>query len=284
MTVKRILIIAPVVLILFLLQSYFWVPTYEQQTRGNPERLREYITASIGDASLLNPILSADSSSSQIGSLVFEGLIDRDEELRFRGRLATTWEVYEEAYFYVNSYASIPSLGKADAEAVTDLIRSAKGKGNVSGPGLKASLDNITAISIIPPKEYTVTPFVKDGGKKKRQISIRIKAPARIKLVIKKVDQALFKNLEILLGQDYFSSFPGEQLLHTTPKVGKEQLAVFAKELLPATEHNPILVFHLRPNVRFQSSHRMVYRLAGNQPEDYQLSHNLNLLPGVPPN
>ena len=80
MSIRNILIFAPVVLILFLLQSYFWVPTYEEQTRGNPERLNDYITASIGDASILNPILSADSASSEINNMVFEGLLDRDEQ------------------------------------------------------------------------------------------------------------------------------------------------------------------------------------------------------------
>jgi len=80
------------VLIIVLLQSYFWVPTYDQQTKGNPDRLNTYITASIGDASLLNPILSSDTASSTIESMVFEGLLDRDEELRFRGRLARSWE------------------------------------------------------------------------------------------------------------------------------------------------------------------------------------------------
>ncbi|GAJ06219.1 unnamed protein product, partial [marine sediment metagenome] len=64
MTIRKVLIFTPIVVILFLLQSYFWVPTYEQQSRGNPDRLNEYITASIGDASILNPILSADSASS----------------------------------------------------------------------------------------------------------------------------------------------------------------------------------------------------------------------------
>ncbi|MGD9022181.1 MAG: peptide ABC transporter substrate-binding protein, partial [Deltaproteobacteria bacterium] len=98
---RRALILAPTVLILFLLHSYFWVPTYEQQTRGNPDRLNEHITASIGDASVLNPILLADSASNDIASLVFEGLIDRDEELQFRGRLATSWEIHEEAFFCV---------------------------------------------------------------------------------------------------------------------------------------------------------------------------------------
>ena len=85
MSTKRVLIFAPLILTLFLLQSYFWVPTYEEQARGNPGRFNEYITGSIGDAAILNPILSADSASSEIESKVFEGLIDRDENLQFRG-------------------------------------------------------------------------------------------------------------------------------------------------------------------------------------------------------
>ncbi len=102
MWTKRILLLAPTVLLIFLIQSYFWVPTYEEQTKGNPERLTEYITASSADAVILNPILSADSASSQIESLVFEGLVDRDENLNFRGRLAKSWQIYEEAYLWIN--------------------------------------------------------------------------------------------------------------------------------------------------------------------------------------
>jgi len=112
LTTKRLLIGFPIILVLFLLQSYFWVPTYEEQTRGNPERLAEYVAASIGDAQLLNPTLSADSASSEINGLVFEGLLDYDENLNFRPRLATSWEIYEEAYFYLNDEAIVPGLGK----------------------------------------------------------------------------------------------------------------------------------------------------------------------------
>jgi ABC-type transport system substrate-binding protein len=91
-----------------LLQSYFFVPTYEEQARGNPGRLEDFINASIGDASILNPILSADSASADIENLVFEGLIDRDENLRFRGRVAASWAVSEDAYFFVNAASPIP--------------------------------------------------------------------------------------------------------------------------------------------------------------------------------
>jgi len=97
MTIRRFLIFAPLVVAAFLLQSYFWVPTYEEQTRGNPERLEKFITALNGDASLLNPILSADTASSSIESMVYEGLIDRDENLRYRGRLDIRLEAVPDA-------------------------------------------------------------------------------------------------------------------------------------------------------------------------------------------
>ncbi len=98
MWIKRLLLILPLFLIVVLLQSYFWVPTYDDQVKGNPKRLTQFINAGIGDAHLLNPILSADSASSTINSQVFEGLLDLDENLNLRGRLATFWEIYEEAY------------------------------------------------------------------------------------------------------------------------------------------------------------------------------------------
>ena len=110
MIVRRILIALPIIVIVFLLQSYFWVPTFDQQTRGNPNRLEYYISSSIGDASILNPILSADSASGTINGMVFEGLIDRDEDLLLRGRLAESWKIYEEAYFYVNPNWILPGL------------------------------------------------------------------------------------------------------------------------------------------------------------------------------
>ena len=217
MAVKRILILAPLVLILFLLQSYLWVPTYEQQTRGNPYRLNEYITASIGDASLLNPILTADTASSHIQGLVFEGLIDRDEELRFRGRLATDWKVHEEAFFCVNRAEVIPGLGRAGAQKVAGFIRNAMQRSESLAPALKESLDNIEAVSVIPQKEFVETRTEKDtsGDKKDLEVKVRVRGPARIKMILSGVDQDLFENLTKLLGENYFTSFRGEEYLGT---------------------------------------------------------------------
>ncbi len=257
MTVKRILILAPLLVLVFLLQSYLWVPTYEQQTRGNPDRLNEFIAASIGDASLLNPILTADTASSQIEGMVFEGLIDRDENLYFRGRLASSWDVYEEAYFYVNDAASIPGRGKMPGEEIVDLLIRAKHENDLPDPGLKDALRNIMEVSAIPPREFEVFRSEKIPGelKEKRRIKINIKAPARIKLRLTSVDQDLFRHLTKILGANYFASFRGEQYISTEPDVSGVRLAEYAGELVPATENNPVLVFHLRPNVRFHDGH-----------------------------
>ena len=193
MWIKRILILTPILLLVFILQSYFWVPTYEEQTKGNPRRLTEYITASGADAVILNPILSADSASAQIESLVFEGLLDRDENLHFRGRLARSWEIYEEAYFYVRN---------KEMQQILSQIKGAKGT---------AHLGEIKKVSVCDKK----------GAK------------AKVKLVLKKVDPEIFEKLISLVGKE---------------------------AILPPFEHNPIILFHLRPGVKFHDGYQFTAR------------------------
>jgi len=246
-----------VLLTLVLLQSYFWVPTYDQQTRGNPARLNEYITASIGDASLLNPILSADSASSTIADMVFEGLIDRDQQLRFRGRLATSWDIFEEAYFYVNESAVVPGLGHAEPQKLAAFIKNATKNKRIAPRAVRESLDHIIEISVLPARDFMVTRPEKNPktGEKKADIQISTQAPARIKLLLDRVDQDFFQNLAGILGKGYFASFNGKKFLSADPRPKKEQLAAYARELLPATEHNPVLLFNLRPGVKFHDGH-----------------------------
>ena len=74
MRIKRLLLFLPLALTALLLQSYLWVPTYDKQATGNPDRLVTYLEGSIGDAKILNPILNADSASAGIVSQVFEGV------------------------------------------------------------------------------------------------------------------------------------------------------------------------------------------------------------------
>lgn len=259
-SVRTVLILAPLLLILILLQSYLWVPTYEDQTRGNPDRLNEYIAASIGDAAILNPILSSDSASSAIENLVFDRLLDRDEDLRFRGRLATSWDIYEEAFFHYNETAQIPGIGKASAEDVIRFLRQAISGEIQCDSKLRPSLDNIKEISLVPSQEFQTKRIAKDKeGAEGREIAIHVRAPARIKLVLHKVDQDLFVNLSRLLGESYFSTFPSDMFLSADPedsvKPSQENLKAWALEILPPVEHNPVILFRLRPNVKFHDGH-----------------------------
>ncbi|MFH1294136.1 MAG: ABC transporter substrate-binding protein, partial [Pseudomonadota bacterium] len=85
-----------------------------------------------------------------------------------------------------------------------------------------------------------------------------------------RVDQDLFQNLSGILGAGYLRSFPAEDYLsiehveNSQSKIQNSKLNIqnsklkrlaYAKEILPATEHNPILIFHLRPNVKFHDGH-----------------------------
>ncbi len=245
MTTRRILILLPTVVVVILLQSYFWVPTYEEETKGNPQRLEDYITASIGDADILNPVLSADSASADIEGLVFEGLIDRDRNLHYRGRLATRWEISEEAYFDINDRAVIPGLPRAGPARVAAYLRRRL---------LTAGWPQVTGVSLEPARQFEVVralPAVEKGAKPEK-VRVRVSAPARIRLTLNRVDPDIFKDLEPLLGADYFKSF--DSISHIRPEraVPRETAAKWAGELVPATEHNPVILFHLRPHVLFQ--------------------------------
>jgi len=255
LTTRRLLIGLPIVVLLFLLQSYFWVPTYEEQTRGNPERLEEYVTASIGDAQMLNPVLSADSASSDINGLVFEGLLDYDENLNFRPRLATSWEIHEEAYFYVNDWAEVPTLEHVDADGLATLIIQARRRSTEGTDSLSRSLSNIEAIEVFPAQQLLqeVTETLPDGNEVK--VRLQISAPPRIKLRLKQVDQDIFDNLEKLLGPSYFTSFQAERFVGVEPAEFESKKKEYARVLLPAVEHNPVILFKLRPGVKFHDGH-----------------------------
>lgn len=252
---RRILIWVPTVFVLFLLQSYFWVPTYEEETKGNPGRLAEYIGASIGDAQVLNPILSADSASGTIEDRVFEGLIDRDQNLNFRGRVATHWEVFEEAYFYINDRAAISPEGPMGSHRIVEFLRKARKAREGRNDPVSKSLANIEKIDALPSRSFEVTREEKEPGGKMIPVRIQVAAPPRVRLTLKKVDQELFDHLSEVLGKGYFASFDGSRFTRVHPEAFSRNRVAYGREFLPAVEHNPVILFHLRPGVKFQDGH-----------------------------
>ncbi len=261
MLIKKILIALPLLIFAVLLQSFFWVPTYDEQAKANPRRLEQFITASTGDARILNPILNADSASSAIVEEVFDGLIDRDEALKFRGRLARSWDIYEEAYFYINDSISVSGRrGRGPAE-IRDILLRARDRYAGKDSPVSKSLGNIRSIQIMPARQEIRTVPMPESGMNKApeaghdSIKLTVHAPARIKLTLGNVDQSLFASLEQVLGPDYFRSFAADRYVVSADPETNVIPPGMAEKILPATEHNPVIIFHLREGVLFHDGH-----------------------------
>jgi ABC-type transport system substrate-binding protein len=246
---KRILIFAPLVLLAVLLQSFFWVPTYERQTTGNPERLSKFIDASIGDARFLNPVLSADSASSEINSLVFDSLLDLDEKLALRPNLAESWHITETAFLVVNERARLPDGRPAGAERLRQRIEAALGA-------------DASAVRIVPAETRTETrtlpiPPEAGGEPQPTPVSVRVEVPERIAVELVRVVPEVFERLEPVLGADYFESFDAAARVQLPDGPAGELLRPQTGSFLPLTEHNPVILFRLRRGVRFHDGHEL---------------------------
>ena len=249
------LILAPLALVALLLQSYFWVPSYETQAVGNPARLRTYIEGSIGDAKILNPILNADSASSQITGLVFDGLLDLDENLNLRGRLATDWSVTETAYLMARPDRRLTDGSPATAARLIAAIADARAAGRL--PGLDGTLLSMQPLPTETRTETLDLPAANEPGVVV-EVDVTLRVPPRVEFTLARVDQDFFDRLEPVLGKGYFDDFP--YAAHVAPDgtasdAQRAQVAARYVDLLPLAEHNPVLRFRLRQGVRFHDGH-----------------------------
>ena len=254
MIVKRILLYFPLILIVILIQSFFWVPTYDNQAVGNPARLVKYIHGSAADAQILNPILSAATTSSSINNLVFDGLIDLDDKLEYRPRLATSWTQFEEAYLAFNEDGGFPTPG--------DLLQFIR----KSLAGNEEWSSNIRSVEILPPHvdqgEISISrprngerSTQENGQPSAEKIHYSLRAPSRLKFVLKRIDQDFFKPIRDILGPEYFNSFPYKALITAQDPDQEPFLALRYRDLLPIVEHNPVIDFNLHQGVEFHDGH-----------------------------
>lgn len=246
MATKRVLIAAPLLLTALLLQSFFWVPTYERQTRGNPGRLTRFIDATSGDASFLNPVLSADSTSSGLNSLIFDGLLDLDEQLALRPKLAERWELTERAFVAVRPEARLPGGAPASAETLRERIAAALGA-------------DAQAVRVLPGEErserHEVLLAGEGGAPRAEAVELRLRLPERVAIELPRVIADLEDRLAPVLGPGYLAGFDPARHARIPPGPAGDALREQLPELLPALEHNPVLTFHLRPGVRFHDGH-----------------------------
>ncbi|HEV8307156.1 MAG TPA: ABC transporter substrate-binding protein [Methylomirabilota bacterium] len=246
MSKKLFLLAAPTLVSVLLLQSYLWVPTFDDQARGDPRRLTRYISGSLADAAILNPTLSADSASSEINGLVFEGLIDRDENLNFRPRLAESWRIFEEAYLVADPGVRLGDGTPASAETLRARIQAAARQGALGPVDGVEVVPGATATTSVP--DPTAPPPAK--GARPPTVTLTVRRPDRIKLTLGAVDQDLFAKLDRVLA-GYVKRLAPARYVDGPPAAVK----ALAEELAPVTEHNPVIVFALRRGVLFHDGH-----------------------------
>jgi ABC-type transport system substrate-binding protein len=251
MRTKWLLIALPLVIFGVLAQSAFWVPTYASQANGNPERLKTFLRAGIGDAKLLNPMVSSDAGASEImDGNIFEGLVDADENLKLIGRLADRWDITEDAYLAVLPDRTLPDGSPATAAHLLSVIDAAW-----KSSKLGAVQASIQSLEIVPGETRTLSESALQTNSKGKQESVSVDmtvaVPERIKLRLSKVETQLFKQLEAVLGRTYFQNYPFTDRF----KLKKPELASAIRdhfpELLGIGEHNPIITFYLHPGVRW---------------------------------
>jgi ABC-type transport system substrate-binding protein len=256
---KFALLAAPTLVSVFLLQSYFWVPTFENQARGDPGRLTRYISSSIADAVILNPTLSADSASSEVEGQVFDGLIDRNLDLSFRGRLAESWEIREEAYLFADDTLRLADGTATGAPALLARLRAAQSAGHAALRGVEGMTvlpAETTTVEIAPPPLPGSAPSPGRPAPPAAPIEVTVRQPPRIKFALRTVDQDFFAGLDRLLG-GYVTKLDPLRYV-TAPDPASARAAVEAH--VRPTEENPVIVFHLRRGVRFHDGRELTSR------------------------
>ena len=253
MTSKRSALVLAVSVGIFLFTSQFLAAAQVDEASAKPDALNRYVAATIGDARILNPILNADAASSSICEMIFEGLIDRDRDLNWRGRLAKSWEISEEAYFIVNP------KDKRTPEQIAALVRAEMARPVGEITPLSMCMANITDVKVESARTIRrdVTEILSNepGRRHRVNVGLTIRRPPRIRLTLKTIDVNVFESLETILGAKYFSSFDPPKLIDVSPAGFAKHKAKYAAQFLKTTEHNPVIVFHLRKGVKFHDGH-----------------------------
>ncbi len=249
MNVRLVLLLAPLLLLAGLVQAYFWVPKYDQQTRATPARLETFIEGESADAKILNPALNADSQSSRIVSLIFDGLLDLDENLNLRGRLATDWESSEQVFIIADENLQFPDGTTATPERLRARIERAKASGDY--PELSALVQRVEVI------EGGAVVSLEGGaaaGETAKPAAARVRLPPQVLVSLTRIEPDILELLAPVLGRDYGRGFdPSRYLLSGGDDGDDIRRALEAR--LPLVEHNPVIEFRLRRNVRFHDGH-----------------------------
>src|SRR5207244_12044546 len=135
MRTKWLLLALPLAILVVLLQSSLWVPTYARQAKANPARQLTFVRAQVGEVKYLNPAVSNDYDAKQLmWDNIFEGLVWADENLKIAPKLAERWEFTEDAYVAVLPERRLKDGRLATAQLLVERIEAARKQGLPESP------------------------------------------------------------------------------------------------------------------------------------------------------
>src|SRR5262249_47724695 len=162
-------------------------------------------------------------------------------DLSFRGRLAESWSIREEAYLFADDALRLPDGAAAGTSALMARLRAAQAAGH-------PALHGVEAMTVLPAETITVevTPPPPPRATRGRgrpvppvkPIPVTVRQPPRIKFGLRAVDQDFFANLDRLLG-GYVTKLDPLRYV-TAPDPASARAAVEA-HVRPAAE-NPVIV------------------------------------------
>jgi ABC-type transport system substrate-binding protein len=251
MRTKWLLLALPLAILVLLVQSAFWVPTFASQAKGNPARLVTFVRSSVGEVKRLNPVVSADAEGQLLMyDNLFEALVWADENLKAAPKLADSWDVTEDAYVAVLPERRLKDGRPATAKALLEGIQSARAEGKLGG--IERSIEGL---ELVPGelRDATETVVVQNAKGKEEPVDVKLKihVPERVRIRLSKVEPALFERLADVLGQAYFASGGFEDRFVLEKPEHMAALRPKLPDLLQVGEHNPIITFHIHPGVRW---------------------------------
>ena len=233
---RALLLATPILIIVFLLQAAMWVPGYDNQGDVAPKRLTTFIEPSIGDARLLNPILNADTSSSRIAELVFDGLLEIDEDLNLAPRLAKRWHLGERVYVLPSERASARALAASLGAKLPDLL---------AGTSARA-----LSVDIAPAMDEDRSA---EGAANDEAFTVAW--PERVVIELDRVVPDLDRRI-----QNALAALPSmaerKNLLRGSPEAIGSLGDAALEDIVPAIERNPEITFWLRDDATFHDEHR----------------------------
>jgi len=196
MGTKWLLIALPLIVIGVLAQSALWVPSCDNQTKGNPARLQTFLRSELSDAKTLNSVIYVHATAADVvENNISEGLVVADENLNLVGQLADHWQVTEDVYVAALPERTLPDGCPATAVHVALLIEAAWKDAKLGGIESNIQAVEPVAAETRTQVETTLIPVTK-GKKTPLDVELSIAVPKRVKIRLSKVESQLFEKLE----------------------------------------------------------------------------------------